>query len=182
MDCYLRNSSLIQGLNWPGPHLWTQCPYKVQFRIASIVWFIFVIKVFACMEWYEYTVCIWQGNPPFNDGVNMHCSTAGIIWRQFAQPYDPNILRLKSFRQMHGLYNFKSTSYVLPKCWDRFMGFWTYYQQVLSQRCQETRTLIIIYIYFQTYFLIMTWIGVYHGEMDVIQWTWYFFSYHVRAD
>ena len=29
---------------------------------------------------------------------------------------------------------------------------------------------------------IMPWIGVYHGEMDVIQWTWYFFSYHVRAD
>ena len=28
----------------------------------------------------------------------------------------------------------------------------------------------------------MPWIGVYHGEMDVIQWTWYFFSYHVRAD
>ena len=28
----------------------------------------------------------------------------------------------------------------------------------------------------------MPWIGVYHGEMDVIQWTWYFFSYHVLAD
>ena len=28
----------------------------------------------------------------------------------------------------------------------------------------------------------MPWIGVYHGEMDVIQWTWYFFSYHVQAD
>ena len=28
----------------------------------------------------------------------------------------------------------------------------------------------------------MPWIGVYHGEMDVLQWTWYFFSYHVRVD
>ena len=24
-------------------------------------------------------------------------------------------------------------------------------------------------------FFFMPWIGVYHGEMDVIQWTWYFF-------
>ena len=28
----------------------------------------------------------------------------------------------------------------------------------------------------------MPWIGVYHSEMDVIQWTWQFFSYHARAD
>ena len=27
----------------------------------------------------------------------------------------------------------------------------------------------------------MPWIGVYHGEIDLKQWTWSFFLYHVRA-